>query len=263
MTDPLTSNQEVHEPCCPPESRCVICWDDDDAVIKALVADRDRWERNFASERVNVEALRVEKSNLASRLRMIEQESQGKPTGTCPGTTRGNLGVNSPALRLLPSAWMKVHRVPSTPDQAPGELDIECYAGDDPPDNEPGWIPLYRRAADETSAVLDDLKLCQHQWQYFSDGRGWISRSCIVCHKLEYPPNEPKEDLMPPDTLEAERERLRAALRDISTDEFTADFIEGEAETAWQNDYWRVVNIAREALADANTVPDSRPEQSK
>ena len=153
MSEPLSSNQEVHEPCCPPESRCVICWDDDDAVIKALVADRDRWERNFASERVNVEALRVEKSNLASRLRMIEQESQGKPTGTCPGTTRGNLGENSPALRLLPSAWMKVHRVPSTPDQAPGELDIECYAGDDPPDNEPGWIPLYRRAADETTAA--------------------------------------------------------------------------------------------------------------
>jgi hypothetical protein len=89
-------------------------------------------------------------SNSADPQRMIDEEPQGKPTGTCLGTTRGNLGANSPALRLLPSAWMKVHALPSTVDQPPGELEIECYAGDDPPDDQPGWIPLYRRLVAET-----------------------------------------------------------------------------------------------------------------
>ena len=36
-----------HEPVCPPESRCLICYEDDDAVIKALVADRDRLQVVF------------------------------------------------------------------------------------------------------------------------------------------------------------------------------------------------------------------------
>src|SRR6185312_5765594 len=42
VSDALTPTDDLHEPVCPPESRCVICWDDDDSVIKALVADRDR-----------------------------------------------------------------------------------------------------------------------------------------------------------------------------------------------------------------------------
>ena len=51
------------------------------------------------------------------------------------------------SLRLIPSAWMRFARIASTPDQPPGEYDVECYAGDDPPeDGNKGWIPLYRRS---------------------------------------------------------------------------------------------------------------------
>jgi len=47
MSESLPADEELHEPVCPPESRCVICWDDDGAVIKALVADRDRLQVVF------------------------------------------------------------------------------------------------------------------------------------------------------------------------------------------------------------------------
>jgi hypothetical protein len=49
-------------------------------------------------------------------------------------------------LRRIPSAWMRIVRIASTPDQPPGEYDVECYAGDEPPDGSTDWIPLYRRA---------------------------------------------------------------------------------------------------------------------
>lgn len=70
-----------------------------------------------------------------------------------------NLSANAWDMRMYPEAWMKVHRVPSTPDQAPGEVDIECYAGDEPPDDTEGWIPLYRKQPDETTPVL--APVCQ------------------------------------------------------------------------------------------------------
>lgn len=36
---------EEHDPVCPPESRCKVCWPDDDGVIKALVAERDQLQK--------------------------------------------------------------------------------------------------------------------------------------------------------------------------------------------------------------------------
>lgn len=69
------------------------------SVAVPALAEIERLTRELASERVNIESLRTEKSNLASRLRMIDEGSLGKPTGLCPGTTRGNLGENSPAQR--------------------------------------------------------------------------------------------------------------------------------------------------------------------
>src|SRR3990167_4540063 len=46
----------------------------------------------------------------------------------------------SPYSRAV--AWMKGHHQPSTP-YGPDEYDVECYAGSEPPDGSPGWIPLY------------------------------------------------------------------------------------------------------------------------
>lgn len=43
---------------------------------------------------------------------------------------------------MMPVAWIKGHRSYSGPSE-PDEYDEECYAGSDPPDNEPGWTPLY------------------------------------------------------------------------------------------------------------------------
>jgi hypothetical protein len=44
-----------------------------------------------------------------------------------------------------PCAWMKGFVSPGTADN-PTEYDVECYAGEDPPEGD-GWIPLYRRPA--------------------------------------------------------------------------------------------------------------------
>lgn len=46
---------------------------------------------------------------------------------------------------MMPVAWIKGYRSYSGPSE-PDEYDEECYAGSDPPDNEPGWTPLYPKA---------------------------------------------------------------------------------------------------------------------
>lgn len=48
-------------------------------------------------------------------------------------------------------AWMKGYG----PDHHSGEYDIECYAGEDPPDNSTGWVPLVR--CDDAQALHDVL----------------------------------------------------------------------------------------------------------
>lgn len=53
--------------------------------------------------------------------------------------------------------------------------------------------------------------------------------------------------------FQAERDRLRAALDRINRDEFSEAF---EGSTDYSDaDYWRVVNIAREALAQSAGPP--------
>ena len=73
-----TSKQEVRKPCCPPESRCAICWDNDDTVIEALVAERDRLRA--ALKRVelhySIESLTAgEARNMARDMRDIAREA--------------------------------------------------------------------------------------------------------------------------------------------------------------------------------------------
>lgn len=47
--------------------------------------------------------------------------------------------------QIRPAAWMRMQRIPSTVDQPPGEIEYECYAGDEPPeDGNKDWVPLYR-----------------------------------------------------------------------------------------------------------------------
>lgn len=85
----------------------------------------------------------------------------GKPPFQCKACERIAAGTAIPArewegnaaapnlvsVRIIPSAWMRIVRIPSTPDQPSGEYDIEFYAGDEPPeDGNTDWVPLYRRA---------------------------------------------------------------------------------------------------------------------
>lgn len=45
---------------------------------------------------------------------------------------------------MMPAAWMKGHLSYHGPSE-PDEYEVECYAGSDPPDNQPGWTPLYAK----------------------------------------------------------------------------------------------------------------------
>lgn len=51
----------------------------------------------------------------------------------------------------------------------------------------------------------------------------------------------------------AEIERLRSALSQISQDEFRDDWAEGDE---FENDYWRVIGIARYALEPNRDLPN-------
>ena len=94
--------------------------------LDAIERDRDQWKRLAMDRNAAIGALGQENERL-------KQESRENPWG----------------LRRIPSAWMRIVRIASTPDQPPGEYDIECYAGDEPPDDgNKDWVPLYRRTQD-------------------------------------------------------------------------------------------------------------------
>lgn len=57
------------------------------------------------------------------------------------------LRVAAAELGIVPSAWMRGVTSPGGP-WGPAEHDVECYAGDEPPDNNPEWIPLYRKISE-------------------------------------------------------------------------------------------------------------------
>lgn len=96
-----------------------------------IAQDRDHWKRLAMDRNVTIGTLGQENDRL-------KQESRENPWG----------------LRRIPSAWMRIVRIASTPDQPPGEYDIECYAGDEPPeDGNKDWIPLYRRAEGAANAA--------------------------------------------------------------------------------------------------------------
>jgi hypothetical protein len=57
----------------------------------------------------------------------------------------------------MPAAWMRRAVSPGGP-HGPPEVDYECYAGDEPPeDGNEDWIPLYRRPTVEPSVTQFDF----------------------------------------------------------------------------------------------------------
>ena len=121
MTEPLSSKQEVEVLYVESSTLAVthifdgeevITGDDDGQVYVATFATKQEAERYIELKRKSgANALGVKQrpavetaagmSNLADPQRMIDDNTQGKPTGLCPGTTRGNLGANSPVLRVV------------------------------------------------------------------------------------------------------------------------------------------------------------------
>jgi hypothetical protein len=48
----------------------------------------------------------------------------------------------APPPQAVPVAWFKGHMSPGTP-HGPAEYDVDCYYGEDPPDDSEGWQPIY------------------------------------------------------------------------------------------------------------------------
>ena len=133
---PLSSNQMVGDARELDDQRQVLAeelgeWRDAGAPPEAVVDAIEAF----------VEAKVDHMSNFPPRQRMIDEGSLGMPTGTCPGTTRGNLGANSPAQRSSPPRPVAWYRM------AEDHLTAPIMAWGDWPPPEPddtAWFPLYK-----------------------------------------------------------------------------------------------------------------------
>lgn len=93
----------------------------------------------------------------------------------------------------------------------------------------------FERRDDGVWVHYDDIKPLQDEIERLQrelDGRGWCSEHVMVAGC--------------PGCIEVEMRRLRAALERISRDEFGEEWAKDQDD--YEGDYWRVVNIARQAL---------------